>query len=70
MATASTQQKEKKMENTKMTREELIEDCRQEAIRVAGGEFVLDYEGEIYFDASDWEPTDKDMEWVEEQLKK
>lgn len=55
---------------TKKTKTELIEECRQAAIKAAGGEVVRASDGDVIFDAEDWEPTARDMEWVEAELAK
>jgi hypothetical protein len=46
----------------------MYDQCRDEAIRQAGGELVTADDGDVIFDADDWEPTDADEEWVLSQL--
>lgn len=46
----------------------LKEECRQAAIRAAGGRVVKASDGTVMFDADTWEPTALDWLWIQERL--
>ena len=51
------------------TKTALVESCRREAIRQAGGALVKASDGSVIFDARDWAPNAIDIEWINTKLR-